>query len=168
MVKSLLILIALPLLAFGQNTQVGGFIGRGGIARLFENSAYHVVTGVEACFLCGGRLGLFAEYQHWGKTGTGTDQPIAMNLISGGLRIQGKGERVRPFFDIGVLAGTERDNRAIYPFTEATHGIGGGVLGFGVAISVTEHWYVRPMAKIVGLSSTEAGGFAGASIGYRF
>ena len=166
--KAFLLFSTLVPLAFGQGTQIGGLIGRGGIARLFENSAYHVVAGVEGCVLCGGRLGLFLEYHHWQKTGTGTDQPAALDLAGGGLRIQGKGERIRPFFDLGLLAGSEKTDRLVMPFDKTRRSVAGGLLGFGVAISLTPHWYVRPVARIVGLSSSEYGGFGGVAVGYRF
>lgn len=166
--KSFLVFLALNPFAFGQNTQIGGMIGRGGIAQLFENSAYHVVAGVEGCVLCGGRFGLFMEYHHWQKTGVGTDQPVSLDLGSGGLRIQGKGARVRPFLDVGFLAGTEKKDRFTLPITQESHGVAGGVLGFGAAISITEHWYIRPLGRIVVLSTSEFGGFAGAAVGYRF
>jgi len=163
-----LVFLALATLAFGQSTQIGGMIGRGGVAQLFENSAYHVVAGVESCVLCGGRLGLFMEYHHWQKTGVGTDQPVSLDLAGGGLRIQGKGARVRPFFDMGFVAGTEETARSILPFNDTHQGVVGGLLGFGVAISITEHWYVRPMGRIIGLSTSEFGGFGGLAVGYRF
>ncbi len=154
--------------ASGQSTQIGGLIGRGGVAQLFENSAYHVVAGVEGCVFCGGRRGLFLEFHHWQKTGMGTDQPVSLNLGAGGLRIQGKGARVRPFFDLGFTAGTEEKDRPILPFNKTHQGVVGGLLGFGAAISITEHWYVRPLGRIIGLSSSEYGGFGGVAVGCRF
>lgn len=168
MLMRLVLSLALAPVLFAQSTQLGGFIGRGGVAQLFENSAYHVVGGVESCFLCGGRLGLFLEYQHWGKTGEGTDQPVSLNLFGGGLRIQGKGARVRPFFDAGLLAGAEKRDSRFVPFSLESQGVIGGLVGVGVAISITEHWYIRPLVRIIGLSSTEFGGFGGAAAGYRF
>jgi len=168
MCRRLLLLFALVPIAFAQNTQVGAMIGRGGIAQLFENSAYHVVTGVEGCFWCGGHFGVFVEYHHWAKTGVGTDQPVSLDLAGGGVRIQGKGRRVRPFFDAGIFGGAEKKDRNIIPFDLTSHAVAAGALGFGAAISITEHWYVRPMARIVVLSSAEFGGFAGAGVGYRF
>lgn len=166
--KWLVVCLALAPFGFGQSTQVGGLIGRGGVAQLFENSAYHVVAGVESCFLCGGRLGLFMEYHHWQKTGMGTDQPVSLDLVGGGLRIQGKGARIRPFFDIGFVAGAEERDRPILPFDKTRQRVVGGLLGFGAAISITDHWYVRPMGRIIGLSSSEYGGFGGVAVGYRF
>ena len=166
--QRLLVFLALAPLAFAQRTQIGGVIGRGGVAQLFENSAYHFVAGVEGCVLCGGRLGLFLEYHHWNKISSGTDSPTSLDLAGGGLRIQGKGERVRPFFDIGITGGVERDYRSPIMGARASHALTGGILGFGAAISVSEHWYIRPLARIVGLSTPEFGGFAGASVGYRF
>ena len=166
--RCLVVWLALAPFGFGQSTQAGGLVGRGGVAQLFENSAYHVVAGVEGCVLCGGRLGLFMEYHHWQKTGVGTDQPASLDLAGGGLRIQGKGARVRPFFDIGFVAGSEERDRPILPFDKTRQGVVGGLLGFGAAISITDHWYVRPMGRIIGLSSSEYGGFGGVAVGYRF
>jgi hypothetical protein len=166
--RCLLLLLVIAPLAVAQNNQIGGMIGRGGMAQLFENSAYHVVAGVEACVLCGGRLGVFGEYHHWKKTGVGTDEPVSLDLAGGGLRVQGKGRRVRPFVDFGMLAGVERNNTAFLFIVDRSHAVVAGTLGFGAAISITEHWYVRPLARTIVLSSLEFGGFGGASVGYRF
>jgi hypothetical protein len=166
--RCFLLFLLIASLAAAQSNQIGGMIGRGGVAQLFENSAYHVVAGVEACVLCGGRLGVFGEYHHWTKTGVGTDEPVSLDLAGGGLRIQGKGSRVRPFIDFGLLAGVERNDR-IFPLTgNRSHAVAAGTLGFGAAISLSKHWYVRPLARIVVLSTPEVGGFGGASVGYRF
>ena len=148
--------------ALAQNTQFGAMLGRGGAVQLFENSAYHFVAGAESCFLCGGRFGLYAEYHHWQKTGEGTDSPVSLDLAGGGLRIQGRGRRVRPFFDAGVAAGVERR------YMGRSRPVTGGVLGAGATVMLGPHVYVRPLLRIAGFSSGEAGGFAGASIGYRF
>lgn len=164
----LLVFLSLASVVLGQGTEIGGLIGRGGAARFFDSSAYHVVAGVESCVWCGGRAGLFMEFHHWQRTGVGTDQPVSLDLAGGGLRIQGKGARLRPFLDFGLTAGTVEEDRRILPFNQARQGVAGGLLGFGAAISITEHWYVRPTARIIGLSSTEFGGFGGVAVGYRF
>lgn len=75
---------------------------------------------------------------------------------------------MRPFFDAGLAAGVERNDLDFPLGGRASRAVVGGMLGFGAAISVSEHWYVRPLGRIVGLSTTEVGGFAGASAGYRF
>jgi hypothetical protein len=156
-------------LAFAQRTQVGVMIGGGGAAKLFEDSAYHVVAGVEGCVLCAGRVGLFLDYNHWRKTGQGTGNPTSLDLAGGGLRVQGTGDRVRPFLDAGLSVGAERTERpGFVPAVRESKAVLAGMLGFGVAISLTEHWYVRPMAKIGVLSSVEMAGYAGVSVGYRF
>lgn len=162
------LLLAAASCAPGQNTQLGAVLGRGGVARLFETSAYMVVGGVEGCVRCGGRLGLFFGYDHWERTGPASDHPASLDLAGGGLRVQGKGARFRPFLDFGLVAGRTQDNRGLPASSMESRGAAGGQIGFGVAISVSEHWYVRPFAKIVGLSSSEFGGYAGASAGYRF
>lgn len=166
--RSLFLFLLVAPFAVAQDTQFGGLIGRGGLAQLFENSAYHVVAGVEASVRCGGHLGVFGEYNHWTKTGVGTDEPVGLDLAGGGLRIQGTGNRVRPFFDFGLLAGVERNDQ-IFPLVGTrSHVGGGGMLGFGAAIPLSRHWYVRPFTRIVVLSTPEFGGFGGASAGYRF
>jgi len=143
--QRLVVFLALAPLAIAQGTQIGGMIGRGGAARLFETSAYHFVAGVEGCVLCSGRLGLFLEYHHWRKISSGTDNPASLDLAGGGLRIQGKGKRVRPFFDVGLAGGVERNDLYFLPRGRASHAVACGMLGFGAAISVSEHWYVEPV-----------------------
>ena len=71
-------------------------------------------------------------------------------------------------FSAGIFGGAERKDRSFLPFNIESQAVAAGTLGFGAAISITEHWYVRPMARIVVLSSAEYGGFAGAGVGYRF
>jgi hypothetical protein len=155
-------------LAFPQKTQIGGMIGRGEVVKMLDHSASHVVAGVEACILCGGRLGVFGEYHHWTRTGVGADEPVSLDLAGGGLRIQGKGKRVRPFLDFGLMAGAERNHWSSVPAVDRSHTVVAGALGFGVAISITEHWYVRPLARVLVISTPEGGGFGGVSVGYRF
>ena len=166
--KRFLLLFAFASLALAQRTQFGAVIGRGGAVQFFENSAYHVVVGAEGCVLCAGRVGLYLEYNHWQKTGVGTDSPTGLDLAGGGLRVQGTGDRIRPFLDAGIVAGVERTNPGFVPPVGRSNGVVGGMLGFGVAISLSEHWYIRPMARVGVLSTLELAGFGGASIGYRF
>ena len=169
MYKRFLLLLTFASVALAQRTQIGGVIGRGGAAHFLENSAYHVVVGVEGCVLCGGRVGLFLEYNHWQMTGSGTDNPVSLDLAGGGLRVQGKGDRVRPFFDVGMVAGVERyDRPGFVPYVRYSDAVVGAMLGVGTAISLSEHWYVRPMARFGILSTLDFAGFAGASVGYRF
>jgi hypothetical protein len=75
---------------------------------------------------------------------------------------------VRPFLDFGVLAGAERNGQIFLLPGTRSHAVAAGTLGFGAAISLSEHWYVRPLARIVVLSSLEFGGFGGTAVGYRF
>ncbi len=155
--------------ALGQNTQVGGFIGYGGAAKLFEDSSYLVVGGAEACVLCGGRTGFFLEYQHWGATGNRfSGNPRSLDLVGGGFRVQGKGSRVRPFFDVGLMGGRERNDLRTIPPRIESKGVLAGILGFGAAISVTERVYIRPMIRVGALSSPQAAGFFAVAAGYRF
>jgi len=162
-----LLLLSVAPLAFAQNTQIGALIGRGGVAKLRDDSAHHVVLGVESCFRCAGHLGLFLEYHHWSKTGSGSGNPTKLDLAGAGLRIQGTGNRVRPFFDVGGFVGA-RPRRYFLPQGEESLTLAAALVGFGAAISISEHWYVRPVARVGVLSTNEVAGFAGASVGYRF
>ena len=170
MSRGFLILLAFAQLALAQRTQFGGVIGGGGAAQFFENSAYHMVTGVEGCVLCAGHVGIWLEYTHRWMTGRpGSGNPRSLDLAGGGLRIQGTGDRIRPFLDAGLVGGVERiDRPGFVPYLRYSNGVVGGMLGFGAAISITEHWYVRPMGRVGVLSTMELAGFAGASVGYRF
>jgi hypothetical protein len=164
---SFVLLLLVPA-AFAQSTEVGFVAGGGGMARLFDNSAYHFVAGAEGCVWCGGHLGLFMQYHHWSRTSSGTDDPRSLDLVAAGARIQGTGQRVRPFLELGFTAGGERNGRGFANGPDQARAVAGGVLGAGAAISITDHWYVRPMVRIIGLSSPELGGFAAAGVGYRF
>ena len=163
----MLVFLAIAPFAFAQNTQIGAVIGGGAVEEFYVFGRAPripiLVAGVEGCVFCGGRLGLFMEYYHLRKIGEGPGHTTSWDLVSGGLRIQGKGERVRPFFDIGPLGGTKRSERN--NFREDVVGL---ALGAGAAISVTEHWYVRPFAKIRLDSSLDSNIFAGAAVGYCF
>jgi len=165
--RRLLLLLAVAPLLSAQSTQIGALIGGGGVAKLLDESANHVVLGVEGCFVCAGHLGLFLEYSHWSRTGSGTGNPTRLDLAGGGLRIQGTGSRVRPFFDVGGFVGT-RPRRYFLPRGAESLTLVAALVGFGAAISISEHWYVRPMARVGVLSTNEVAGYAGASIGYRF
>ncbi len=165
--KCLLLLLVVAPLAFAQDTQFGALVGLGGVAKLRDDSAHHVVLGVEGCVRCAGHLGLFLEYHHWTKTGSGGGNPTKLDLAGAGLRIQGTGSRVRPFFDVGGFVGA-RPRRYFLPQGAESLSLVAVLVGFGAAISVSEHWYVRPMARLGVLSTNEVAGFAGASVGYRF
>ena len=166
----LLFLLVIAPLIFAQETQIGGMIGVGRFWKYKWNSANYVVAGGEACVKCGGRRGLYLEYNHWSRrgTGTGTYPATSWDLAGLGLRIQGKGERLRPFFDIGLLVGSKRRYTPFLVNVPQSIYAAGGGLGFGAAVSVSEHWYVRPFGRVFLLSTNENGGFAGASVGYRF
>jgi hypothetical protein len=166
--KWLALFFLLSPLLYAQSTQLGGMVGVGGAVKLFDNSSHHTVGGVEACVFCGGRFGLFLEYEHWAKTSSGSGEPGSMNLAGGGVRIQGKSARLRPFLDAGLLAGAESKKQVRPSFENESRAVAGGALGFGVAISVTAHWYVRPLARMVVLSTGAIGGFGGLSAGYSF
>ena len=168
--RKLLFLLALAPLALAQNTQIGGTVGFGRFWKYRWNSATYVVAGGEACVRCGGRYGFFLDYNHWGRRGIGTGNApaISLDLAGLGIRIQGKDERVRPFLDVGFLIGRKHRDSLIFPGRQQSIGLAGGGLGFGAAISVSEHWYVRPFGRVALLSTNENEAFAGASVGYRF
>ena len=168
--RQLLLVMAFAPLTLAQNTQIGGMIGFGRFWKYNWNSATYVVAGGEACARCGGRYGFFVDYNHWSRRGTGTGNApaISLDLASLGLRIQGKDERVRPFFDVGLAVGRKHRDSLIYPGRQQSTGLVGGGLGFGAAISASEHWYVRPFGRVFLLSTNENDAIAGASVGYRF
>ena len=109
-------------------------------------------VGVEGCAFCAGRFGLFGEYSRWFTSDSPHPRKItSADLVAFGARIQG-GQRVRPFFDIGLAVGNDS-----YPtssgFTgritgEHSHSTGGIVLGGGVTIPINKHFYVRPQVRL--------------------
>jgi hypothetical protein len=127
----------------------------------------YVLAGAEGCVLCGGRLGLFFEYNHWQLAGV-RNNPTMLDLAGAGLRIQGKGRRVRPFFDIGVVGGREQLQRNLYLGPSESRGVRGMLLGGGATIDIGKRWYVRPQLKLAAVSEGYVTGWFGASVGYRF
>lgn len=107
-------------------------------------------VGVEACFFCAGRFGLFSEYAYWSTSGTKQSNPSDLihrtNLAGGGLRIQELG-RIRAFFDIGAVAGFDE-----HWDSSRTRALGGVVVGAGVRLPLNRKWYIRPQVRTYGLS----------------
>jgi hypothetical protein len=132
-----------------QGIDLGALAGAGG----FTASGPTVAAGqagVEACLFCTGRFGFFGEYSHWFTSGVAqgfnaSDVVRRADLAGGGLRIQKQG-RLRPFVDLGVVAGQDE------------HGGGGGgvlgglVVGGGVRLPLRGRWYIRPQVRAYGLS----------------
>jgi len=89
-------------IAAAQKTEIGATIGN---ATLFTaHGRFQEAAGVEGCVYCEGRFGAFLEYSHWWLTPPG-GQTSLLDLGGGGLRIQSRNKRVRPFFDLGVSLG---------------------------------------------------------------
>lgn len=147
--------------------QIGGTIGLGSFGTTEYTSGGFVVAGVEGCALCGGKFGLFMEYDHWRLTPTGYETSV-LNLGAGGLRIQGRGRRVRPFFDVGGALGRYNGKPHGYIRRSEDFSMGGVIIGTGAAISVGEKWYVRPQARLALMTSGNIAGVLNFGIGYRF
>jgi hypothetical protein len=133
--RALMGLLLLSQVALAQRYQLGGLIG-GGTADAGEVSVGpYVLAGIEGRVLCGGRFGLVFEYSHWQLAGD-QNNPTALDLAGGGFRVQGKGKRVRPFFDIVVLGGREQCGCG----RENSRSVSGAGIGLGAAISIGERW----------------------------
>jgi hypothetical protein len=153
--------------AFAQRYQLGGLIG-GGTADDGEVSVGpYVLAGVEGCVLCGGRFGLVFEYTHWQLAGD-KNNPTSLDLAGGGFRVQGKGRRMRPFFDIVIVGGREQCECPLYSGRVSSRSVSGAGIGFGAAVSIGARWYVRPQVRAYGTSGGYVAGSASAGIGYRF
>ena len=155
-------LVLATAVAFAQRTQIGGTFGLGSAGDGEAAAGPYVMAGAEGCVLCRGRLGLFFEYNHWQLAGP-RNNPVALDLGGGGLRIQGKGPRVRPFFDIGIAGGHAEGTRKFY-----SSNVGGMVLGGGATVFVGKRWYVRPEVKMAVLSIGAVTAMFSTGVGYRF
>jgi hypothetical protein len=150
MPRILLCLLAIATLAPAQHIDLEGLAG-GGAIKASGRSLASGQFGIQACFLCSGRLGLFTEYTHWvASTGSSRSNPSDLvrraDLAGIGLRIQGRG-RISPFFDVGVAFGQD-DHRA--PGNGGA--LGGIVTGGGVRIPLRGNWYLRPQVRAYGLT----------------
>ncbi len=135
--------------AAAQGIDLGALAGAGGFTASGPTLAAGQV-GMEVCVFCTGRFGMFGEYSHWFTSGVAqgfnaSDVVRRADLAGGGLRIQWR-DRIRPFFDLGVVGGRDE------------HGNGGGgvlggfVVGGGVRIPLLGRWYIRPQVRAYGLS----------------
>jgi len=172
--RTLTIVLFAAGIASAQRVQLGGLMGGGAFADSSEGAAARGQAGVEACLFCSGRFALFGEYSHWfsgdgRRSAFGADRVASADLAGAGLRIQGRG-RIRPFFDVGLVAGRDEHERA-----GRGGALGGVVVAFGVGIPCGGHWYVRPQVRAYGLSPHTIEGMGphwavsgGVGIGYRF
>jgi hypothetical protein len=158
---------ARPNSRWAPEAQIGGTIGLGSFGSTEYTSGGFVVAGVEGCALCGGKFGLFMEYDHWRLAPTGFETSV-LNLGAGGLRIQGRGRRVRPFFDIGGALGRYNGKPHGYIHRSEDFSMVGVMIGTGAAISIGEKWYVRPQARLALMRSGNLAGFLSVGVGYRF
>ena len=145
--------------AFAQKTELGVLTG-GGAFGAEDVSGSYWIAGAELSAFADKRTALFVEYEHYGRIGS-ESLITSVDLVSGGLRVQGTQGRFRPFFDAGISGGQDR-------FARGTHNLVGVALGGGVTISVGERWYVRPAFRVHGLRGLHAAAGFTTSIGYRF
>ena len=161
----LTVLIVAAARTFAQRSEIGAVAGFGSIAAEDVMATRAVAVGVEFCGLCSGRLGLFTEYSHLESVGNRLTNGICrFDIVAGGLRIQG-GQRVRPFFDIGVAYGVDT-----FSFRDGsdTHGNPGVVLAGGAAIRLKDRLYIRPQFRLYGLRGLHFIGAGTAGVGVLF
>ncbi len=149
MSKLAIMLLAASSVAAAQRIDLGALAGGGGFTASGPTLKAGYV-GAETCMFCAGRLGLFAEYSHWQTAGSvngynPSDAVRRADLGGLGLRIHWK-NRVRPFLDIGVVAG--EDAHRDY----GGGAFGGVVVGGGLRIPIGRAWYIRPQIRAYGLS----------------
>jgi hypothetical protein len=158
-------------MVFAQRTELGGMAGGGAFAVASGVASGSGQVGVEACLFCPGRLALFGEYSHWvsAEGGAGSDRVKSADLAGAGLRIQWL-DRTRPFFDVGIVAGSDR-----HRYAGQGGFIGGAVVAAGIRIPLGEHWYIRPQVRSYVLSPHSIEGLslhwavsAGVGVGYLF
>jgi hypothetical protein len=155
----LLCLTLLAATAGAQKWEAGGIGGGGGFGAPDASGTYWV-AGAEGCFFCGRRAALFAEYNHYGRA-DGQTVIRSADAVAGGLRVQARPRRIRPYFDIGIAGGQDH-------FRNRAHNLIGVAMGGGVAISLGEHWYVRPGVRLQFMSYLHYGLSADISLGFRF
>ncbi len=136
--------------------------GGGGYENITSTGPRRGVVGGEVCAYCSGRFAFFGGYSHFLPAGATGHQ--SANLVEGGLRIQGR-RRVRPFFDIGVVAGHTSYTSGSGTGTFTT---GGVALGAGVMIPAGPHLYIRPQFRVRIMSQSYAAVAAEIGIGWRF
>jgi hypothetical protein len=149
--------------AWAQNVEIGATYGTAGFATAHGR---FVAAGAEVCLKCGARFVYFADYSHWWLTPP-VGQTSKLDLVTGGLRVQGKNPYVRPFVDLGVAVGHYDGHPHDAVHKDENFGIAGAALGVGVTLSPVKHIYIRPEAKLV-LATETVVGQAGVGIGIRF
>ena len=127
-------------------------------------------VGVEGCAFCAGDFGLFGEYAHWFSDGSSKARAItSAELGAFGARFQG-GQRVRPFFDLGLAVGDDTFPSCGCSNTitgASSHTTAGVVLGGGVTIPFKKHFYVRPQVRFYGTYGPHAAVAAQVGFGWR-
>jgi hypothetical protein len=144
--------------------EAGFKAGAGSYSYLDDRAGTRGVLGVEACFFCAGRYGLFAAYNHFLAPGRPSSYESA-DLLNLGLRIQGRG-RVSPFFDVGFAAGNSRYAEYIR-YTRSTTTAGAG-LGAGVAFRTAKGLYIRPQVRVYVMSEAYVASSVEVAAGWRF
>jgi hypothetical protein len=147
-IRSVLLLLLTSAVVPAQRFELGATAGGGAYGDYGRGSA-GAQAGVEACLLCSGRLALFGEVTHFFAGG-----PQAVNLAGGGLRLQGR-RNVRPFVDIGFVAGGNRGGQSR-----------GMVTGAGVQVPLSQRWYLRTQARLY--ASIRPAAILSLGLGYRF
>jgi hypothetical protein len=160
-------LISCSVLATAQKYELGGRVGFGTFTAEDVGTPLFTSIGVELCALCSGRFAAFVEYSHWLKSGDAQYSSYIENAdtFGGGLRIQRRDARIRPFFDVGIVGA--RDSYTYWGGSNS-HGSVGMVLGGGVAFRLGERAYVRPQFRVYATSGFHAAYDAGVGFGFRF
>ena len=161
--KYFLIFMLAATAAWAQKAEIGVTYGTGVFVTAHGN---FTTVGAEACLNCQARRAYFLEYDHWGLTPAG-GRTSKLNLVAGGLRIQGRNRYVRPFVDLGIGVGNYEGHPHDFVHKDEDIGIMGFVLGVGVTFSPVKHVYIRPQAKLVWAFDT-AFMQAGVGAGIRF
>jgi hypothetical protein len=163
MSKVICLLLLGAILAPAQRLELGATVGGGAFGAEDVGLPAFVSFGAETCVLCSGRFSIFGEYSHWEKGNTGSI--LRVDILAGGLRIQGKG-RVRAFFDVGGAGAW--DQWQGYFGDRQSHGNPGVVLAGGALIPLRGNWYIRPQVRLYALAEIHIGLAATVGFGYRF
>lgn len=118
-------------------------------------------VGFQGCGFCDRRFAVFGDYRHLFATETVRTQITSFDLVSGGLRIQGR-RRVRPFVDVGAVVGVDRFT---YSAGQGSHASGGFVVCGGARLPVTDRVYLRPEVRLFATTGFHAVFTVGAAIG---
>jgi len=165
--KYLLTLLLMACTASAQRLEIGGLGGVGVFGADDVSVRSYWLAGAEVCGFCGKRAAIYFEYSHYGSPDQGTEVSIMeVDLVSIGLRLQRSPRRIRPFFDVGLSTGQDRFRR--FQETVGKHSTAGLGIGGGVAISVGEHFYVRPAVRAHMMQAFHVGVAFTAAAGVRF